>query len=92
MMTQGRLVCQRKKRCSLAQLEFMNKLLTLGNFSSRSGILVTPVSEPISDEIRRLAIIPRSQLFNSGSKVINNYIKWDVMHWIKARLEGLSVI
>lgn len=70
----------------------LSRLLKLGNFNKRGGILITSKNEPISDEIRRLAIIPRFKLFDRGSKVIINYIKWDVMHWTKARLEGLRII
>lgn len=70
----------------------LEELTSLKKFNKREGILITSSKDPVSSEIRRLAIIPRFKLFERSSNLIDNYIKWEVMHWIKSRLEGLRVI
>lgn len=45
-----------------------------------------------SNEIGDIILLPYDQLFDREHPVIKGYYRWDSMHHIKARLEGLRVI
>lgn len=74
-------------RCSRTPEE----LFSLGNFVFKDRIWVTE-GKRISDEVSRMAIVPRDIMFWRGHSILDHYSRWDIMHWIKARLEGLKVI
>lgn len=45
-----------------------------------------------SDEIGDIILLPHDDLFSRGHPLVHLYYRWDSMHHIKARLEGLRVI
>lgn len=45
-----------------------------------------------SVEIGKVALVPAIEMFDRGHPLIKSYYRWDHMHEIKAKLEGLRVI
>ena len=69
----------------------INSVSSLGNWSYEYGIWITK-KQKHSDEIGRMAFVPDDRLFEMAHPIINGYYRWDIMHNIKAKLEGLRVI
>lgn len=69
----------------------LTKIFGLANFVLKEGIWVTE-GQPISDEVARLALVPRDMMYYRGHPIVSSFLRWDVMHDIKAKLEGLRVI
>lgn len=45
-----------------------------------------------STEIGTTVLIPAKEMFDRGHPLIKQYYRWDHMHEIKAKLEGLKII
>lgn len=45
-----------------------------------------------TNEIGRMVLVAPNELFERGNPIITHYYRWDVLHWVKAELEGLWVI
>lgn len=70
-----------------------SSLLRLGAVKYKEGIWIIERTATSDLETGRLAIIPRELLFHRGHPIASKTVfNWHVMHKVKARLEGLSVI
>lgn len=59
------------------------------DWQSQDGILVTSRNR---HEIGRIALVPRFELFRRSHPIISSYYRWDLIHYVKARLESLRII
>jgi len=73
------------------QIPGMTCVHPLEEWEYKQGIYVTK-EKRYSDEIGRMAFVPNDMLFRRGHPIFPHYYRWDIMHDIKAKLEGLRVI
>lgn len=69
----------------------ISSILPLSEWNYVNGDFVTK-NQKWSDEIGRMAFISRFNMYHRGHPFIKLYYRWDVMHYVKAGLEGRRII
>ncbi|MBI5356347.1 NUDIX hydrolase [Candidatus Collierbacteria bacterium] len=66
----------------------------IGKWSWAHGLrMVEPKNRKmLSTEIGTIVLVPAKEMFDRGHPLIKQYYRWDHMHEIKAKLEGLRII
>jgi hypothetical protein len=69
------------------------ELTNTGNCQhSENGIMIFYMPNRNKQEIGRLALIPRHRMYERGNPITELDYQWEIMHSIKAKLEGLRII